>query len=229
MAPPGVFLPVQKYKNGNGEALRMTAVSNHKQSGDDAFRSGDFSRACTSYASALEALGDGEGDAATKTSILCNRSIALLKLQRTAEAVSDAAAAVAASPGAIKPRYRHACALRAHGAIGKALAVCDAALELEPDHMQLLELAQSHAGVVDLECCCTDVVLVYGASQGASRQELLDSLIGQAANSIQMAQENWGRTSWITFQLTDIYNNKGLSARPADREHHLREELYSTI
>ena len=41
-----------------------TTASSHKQSGDDAFRSGDFSRACTSYASALEALGDGEGDAA---------------------------------------------------------------------------------------------------------------------------------------------------------------------
>ena len=59
---------------------------------------------------------------------------------------------------------------------------------------------------------CRSRLPVYGASQGASRQELLDSLIGQAANSIQMAQENWGRTSWITFQLTDIYNNKGLSA-----------------
>ena len=129
--------------------LSASSAASHKQSGDDAFRSGDFSRACTSYASALEALGDGEGDAATKTSILCNRSIGLLNLQRTAEAVSDAAAAVAASPGAIKPRYRHACALRAHGAIGKALAVCDAALELEPDHMQLLKLAQSCAELLE--------------------------------------------------------------------------------
>lgn len=205
-----------------------TTASNHKQSGDDAFRSGDFSRACTSYTSALEALGDGEGDAATKTSILCNRSIALLKLQRTAEAVSDAAAAVAASPGAIKPRYRHACALRAHGAIGKALAVCDAALELEPDHMQLLELAQSHAGVVDLECCCTDVVLVYPSTV------LVKVLVGKSCLTASL-----GRQPIVSRWLRKIGDahpgsrssspNNNLSARPADREHHLREELYSTI
>jgi hypothetical protein len=28
----------------------------------------------------------------------------------------------------------------------------------------------------------------------------------QAVNSIQMAQENWGLTSWITFQVTHLYN-----------------------
>jgi len=38
----------------------------------------------------------------------------------------------------------------------------------------------------------------------------------QAVNSIQMAQENWGLTSWITFQVTHLYNT-GHSARHVDR------------
>ena len=120
-----------------------TVASTHKAAGDDAFRAGDFERAIAAYAEALAALASD--DSATRSSILCNRSAALMKLSRADEAVRDAASAVAATPDAVKPHYRHACALRAGGAIGEALAACDAGLALAPGHVQLLELAHACA------------------------------------------------------------------------------------
>ena len=65
--------------------------------------------------------GDGDGDAVgmqhepSVSAVLCNRSMALLKLGRNEEALVDAVRAVFVDSQSLKPRYRHACALKARG------------------------------------------------------------------------------------------------------------------
>ena len=118
----------------------VTDAISCQETGNNYFREGDAAAACIWYGHALEAL---QADTTSKVSILCNRSAALLKLDRCIEAVADAALAVSLTPDAVKPRYRHAGALRALGALDEAIAACDVGLKLSPANAQLSSLRRS--------------------------------------------------------------------------------------
>ena len=118
-------------------SLSLSLSLNMKEAADSAFRAGDFRQAVDRYADALRADGL---DAAARSAILCNRSAALHKLSRYAEAREDAAQAVAHTPGGVKAHYRLACALHALGDHQAALTACNAGLAIS-SHEQLKSLA----------------------------------------------------------------------------------------
>ena len=91
---------------GEGGALDRAVVL--KTEGNQHFTSGDYSRALTLYSEAIEML-EGAGDDAALATILCNRSVAYLKLGRSDSALTDAERAGVLGGG--KAHFRRAEAL----------------------------------------------------------------------------------------------------------------------
>ncbi|KAJ1483782.1 hypothetical protein T484DRAFT_1949274 [Baffinella frigidus] len=97
-----------------------------KTKGNTHFSSGDYSRALPLYLEAIEML-EGAGEDAALATILCNRSVAFLKIGRSASALTDAERARALGGG--KAHFRLAEALSALGRYEEAFEAYDAALE----------------------------------------------------------------------------------------------------
>ena len=75
--------------------------------------------------------------------LLCNRSAALMKMGRYADAATDARGAMQDAPeGFVKAHYRLACALRGGGDNAGALRACDEALQIWSGNDQLKALRE---------------------------------------------------------------------------------------
>ncbi|KAL1495889.1 hypothetical protein AB1Y20_014533 [Prymnesium parvum] len=103
-----------------------------------AFTSGDFQTSATWFEAALR-----ESNCAERHLVLCNRSAALLKLRRLAEALADADEAACLCPTFVKAHYRRAQALSAMEEHDLAAVACARALELQPDNEQIIGLLRS--------------------------------------------------------------------------------------
>jgi len=82
-------------------------------------------------------------DLATSCAVLCNRSAALVQLNRFDDAVRDAMDAVHFDSRKVKPHYRLAKALAAMGRHREAVDACDEGIEIAPENEQLEELRNS--------------------------------------------------------------------------------------
>lgn len=109
-----------------------------QQIGNHQYKEGIWEQALLWFTRALAKLVCREIlDEQTVGAVLCNRCVTLMKLARFAEAVEDASLAVELQPTLVKPRYRHACALRGLGRFQEAMDACDAGLRIEPKNEQL--------------------------------------------------------------------------------------------
>ena len=116
-----------------------------KKEGNQLFVAGKIAEAVAKYDAALAVCPK-----ATKHLVHSNRSLALTKLGRHAEAVADARRAVGLQPKWIKGFYRLGCALRdsdGDGEIGQALSAFAAGLRLDPSNNQghNPKLVQAHS------------------------------------------------------------------------------------
>ena len=116
-----------------------------KKEGNQLFVSGKVAEAVAKYDAALAVCPKD-----TKHLVYSNRSLALTKLGRHAEAVHDARRAVGLQPKWIKGFYRLGCALRdsdGDGEIGQALQAFAAGLRLDPSNNQghNPKLVQAHS------------------------------------------------------------------------------------
>jgi len=119
-------------------AERRVDAAEKRATGNQLFKNGDLEAACEAYASALEALlYNTEPDLSAMSAVLCNRSAALVRLDRGEDAVRDATDAVQFDPRQVKPYYRLATALDSLGRHREVVDVCDEALELAPESEQL--------------------------------------------------------------------------------------------
>ena len=98
-----------------------------KTEGNLHFSAGDYSPALPLYSEAIEML-EGAGQDAELATILCNRSVAYLKLGQSASALTDAERAGALSGG--KAHYRRAEALSSMRRYDEALEAFEAALAI---------------------------------------------------------------------------------------------------
>ena len=113
----------------------MASVAELQAEGNRLVKDGDLEGAYVAYSRALLALEQGGAGAgptkqSSMVSLLCNRSVALLKADRCMEAEADAARAVALDGSALKPHYRRACALKALGRHREAATACAVGLKL---------------------------------------------------------------------------------------------------
>ena len=140
--PMASSLPTAPIRAGTlGDGDSAPNVTKAKNAGDIAFKAHDYEKACNDYATAIALLhGDHTEADQVKVALLCNRSAALFKLGRHSDSASDAAIAIELAPDALKPRYRHACALHAIGNLEAALTDCRVGLSMAPRNRQLLEL-----------------------------------------------------------------------------------------
>jgi tetratricopeptide (TPR) repeat protein len=137
-------------QNAAAPAAAPTAVDavERRAAGNEHFKKGELEAAYEAYSLALSALVDvPEPDISAMSAVLCNRSAALVKLGRAAEAVQDATDAVQLGWKQVKPYYRLATALYSSGKSREVLLqvvdACDEGLELAPENEQLEELRVS--------------------------------------------------------------------------------------
>ena len=131
-----------------------------------AFAAGDFEAAARLFGDAMHsACHAGE-----QHHLLCNRSAALVKCGRFAEAVEDAELAIASSPDNVKAHYRRAQALEGMGSYRLGEQACADALRLDPGHVQvaalLAQCQKSRAAAEDCRSCSAPE-----AGQGATANE----------------------------------------------------------
>ena len=93
---------------GEGEGVALGRALALKTEGNQHFSAGEYSPALPLYSVAIEML-EGAGEYAALATILCNRSVAYLKLGQSASALTDAERAGALGGG--KAHFRRAEAL----------------------------------------------------------------------------------------------------------------------
>lgn len=117
----------------------MELMTAHVEKAKAAFAAGDFESSVSWFS---EAITEG---CASRHVLLCNRSAALIKLSRLAEALADANEALQECPCSVKAHYRRAQALAAMNQHKLAAEACADALKLEPGNLQLEALRSSCA------------------------------------------------------------------------------------
>ena len=151
-----------------------------KEEGDQLFKNGAIEEACERYGRALSLINstaEGGGTASrdlpqqpTLSAVLCNRSMALVKLGRCEEALVDAVRAVFVDGKSLKPRYRHASALKALGRHRAAMEACDAGLAISPDHAQLIEMRNACSAALAVDAAASEAPIDLSSSEAASMQ-----------------------------------------------------------
>ena len=111
---------------GEGEGGALGRALALKTEGNKHFSAGEYSPALPLYSEAIEML-EGAGQDAALATILCNRSVACLKLGQSASALTDAERAGALGGG--KAHFRRAEALSSMRRYEEALEAFVAALE----------------------------------------------------------------------------------------------------
>ena len=112
-------LPQAPTRGALGKALAL------KTEGNQHFSSGDYSRALPLYSEAIKML-EGAGEDAALATVLCNRSVAYLKIGWSTSALKDAEVARALGGG--KAHFRRAEALSTMGHYAEAREAFEAAL-----------------------------------------------------------------------------------------------------
>ena len=96
--------------------------------------------------------------------------MALVKLGRCEEALVDAVRAVFVDGKSLKPRYRHASALKALGRHRAAMEACDAGLAISPDHAQLIEMRNACSAALAVDAAASEAPIDLSSSEAASMQ-----------------------------------------------------------
>ena len=110
---------------GEGEGGALCKALALKTEGNQHFSAGEYSPALPLYSEAIEML-EGAGQDAALATILCNRSVAYLKLGQSASALTDAERAGALGGG--KAHFRRAEALSSMRRYEEALEAFEAVL-----------------------------------------------------------------------------------------------------
>jgi tetratricopeptide (TPR) repeat protein len=116
----------EKMSAGEGKVGALGRALALKTEGNQHFLAGEYSPALPLYSEAIEML-EGAGEDAALATILCNRSVAYLKLGQSASALTDAERAGALGGG--KAHFRRAEALSSMRRYEEALEAFEAAME----------------------------------------------------------------------------------------------------
>jgi len=114
------------------DAARKARAEEHKTSGNEAFKAGNWLEAVTHFTSAIE-------EDPSDQVFFSNRSAANLKLLRTADAVGDAEHCVRMAPEWVKGHSRLGAALWADRQLKEAVEAFDAGLKLDPENEAMIK------------------------------------------------------------------------------------------